>query len=58
VGLWTLVVALAWPLAWTVTWAVGVDVGRGYAVFGSTGALVVTAITGATILPILRSQDR
>jgi hypothetical protein len=57
-GLWTLVVALAWPLGWTVTWAVGVDVGRGYAVFGSTGALVFAAITGATMLLILRGRNR
>jgi hypothetical protein len=57
-GSWPLVVALAWPLGWAVTWAVGVDVGRGYAVFGSTGALVFTAITGAAILLILRGRDR
>jgi hypothetical protein len=57
-GLWTLVVALAWPLGWTVTWAIGVDVERVYAVFGSSGALVFAAITGATMLLILRSRDR
>ena len=57
-GSWPLVVALAWPLGWAVTWAVGVDVGRGYAVFGSTGALVFTAITGAAMLLILRGRDR
>jgi hypothetical protein len=51
-------VALAWPLGWMVTWAVGVDVERGYAVFGSTGALVLTAITGATMLLILRGRAR
>ena len=58
VGLWTLVVALAWPLGWTVTWAIGVDVERVYAVFGSTGALVFAAITGVTMLLILRGRDR
>src|SRR5215210_9074131 len=57
-GLWTLVVALAWPLGWTVTWAIGVDVERVYAVFGSSGALVFAAITGATMTLILRSRDR
>jgi hypothetical protein len=41
-----------------VAWAVGVDVERVYAVFGSTGALVFAAITGATMLLILRGQDR
>jgi hypothetical protein len=57
-GLWPFVVALAWPLGWMVTWAVGVDVGRGYAVFGSTGALVFAAITGAAMLLIIRGRDR
>ena len=57
-GSWPLVVALAWPLGWTVTWAVGVDVGRDYAIFGSTGALVFAAITGAAMLLILRGRDR
>ena len=58
VGLWTLVVALAWPFGWTVTWAVGIDVGRGYAVFGSSGALVFAANTGAAMLLILRGRYR
>jgi len=40
---------LAQALSWTATWAIGVDVGRGYAVFGSTGALVFAAITGLAI---------
>lgn len=57
-GAWPLVVALAWPLGWTVTWAVGIDVERGYAVFGSTGALAFAAITGAAMLLILRGRDR
>ena len=56
-GIWPMVVAVAWPLGWTVTWAVGVDVERGYAVFGSTGALVFAAITGAAMLLVLRGQE-
>lgn len=55
-NLWVPVVAVAWPIGWTVTWAVGVDVERGYAVFGSTGALVCTAITGLAMLLLLRAQ--
>jgi hypothetical protein len=51
-------VAVAWPIGWTVTWAVGVDVERGYAVFGSTGALVFAAITGLAMLLILRGRTR
>jgi hypothetical protein len=51
-------VAVAWPIGWTVTWAVGVDVERGYAVFGSTGALVFATITGLAMLLILRGRTR
>lgn len=57
-GLWPLVVTVAWPLGWTVTWAVGVDVERGYAVFGSTGALVFAAVTGAAMLLVPRDGPR
>jgi len=53
-NLWVPVMALAWPVGWTVTWSVGVDVERGYAVFGSTGALVFAAITGVAMLLVLR----
>lgn len=56
--LWVPVAAAAWPVGWTVTWSVGVDVERGYAVFGSTGALVCTAITGLAMLLMLRSPTR
>lgn len=52
--LWTPVVAAAWPIGWTVTWSVGVDVERGYAVFGASGALVFAAITGAAMLLLTR----
>jgi hypothetical protein len=51
-------VAVAWPIGWTVTWAVGVDVERGYAVFGSTGALVFAAITGLVMLLMIRGRTR
>jgi len=56
-NLWVLA-AVAWPIGWTVTWAVGVDVERGYAVFGSTGALVFAAITGLVMLLMLRGRTR
>ena len=53
-NLWVPVVAATWPIGWTVTWAVGVDVERGYAVFGSTGALAFVAITGVAMLMLRR----
>jgi hypothetical protein len=52
--LWLPVVASAWPIGWTVTWAVGVDVERGYAVFGASGALLFAAITGAAMTLLTR----
>ena len=55
-SLWAPVVAVAWPVGWAVTWAFGIDVERGYYVFGSTGALVFAAITGLTMLLILRGR--
>jgi hypothetical protein len=57
-GLWPPVVAIAWPVGWTVTWAFGIDVERGYYVFGSTGALVFAAITGVAMLLMLRGRAR
>jgi hypothetical protein len=52
--LWPPVVAAAWTIGWSVTWAIGVDVERGYAVFGSSGAVVFAAITGAAMLLLTR----
>jgi hypothetical protein len=57
-GLWPPVVALAWPVGWTVTWAFGIDVERGYFVFGSSGALIFAAITGLAMLLMLRGRTR
>lgn len=57
-GLWAPVVAIAWPVGWTVTWAIGVDVERGYYVFGASGALVFAAITGLAMLLVLRGRTR
>ena len=57
-GLWAPVVAVAWPVGWTVTWTIGVDVERGYYVFGASGALVFAAITGLAMLLMLRGRTR
>jgi hypothetical protein len=54
--LWPPVVAIAWPVGWTVTWAFGIDVERGYYVFGASGALVFAAITGLAMLLMLRGR--
>ena len=57
-SLWPLVVAIAWPIGWTVTWAFGIDVERGYYMFGASGALVFAAITGLAMLLMLRGRTR
>jgi hypothetical protein len=46
---WTGTVSLAWALGWLTTWSARIDVERGYAVFGASGALVATALTGLTL---------
>jgi len=60
--LWVPVVAVAWPVGWTVgwtvTWSAGIDVERGYYVFGASGALVFAAITGAAMWLMLRRSAR
>jgi hypothetical protein len=57
-SLWPPVVAIAWPVGWTVTWAAGIDVERGYYVFGASGALVFAALTGLAMLLMLRGRTR
>jgi hypothetical protein len=56
--LWPPVVAIAWSLGWMVTWAFGIDVERGYFVFGASGALVFAAVTGLAMLLMLRGRAR
>jgi hypothetical protein len=57
-SLWAPVVAIAWPLGWTVTWAAGVDVERGYYVFGASGALDFAVVTGLAMQLMLRGRTR
>jgi hypothetical protein len=48
-AVWTAAVAAAWTLGWIATTSIGVDVERGYAVFGSAGAVLVTVLTGLVL---------
>jgi hypothetical protein len=52
-ALWAAVSAVAWSLAWLTTSFVIVDIERGYAVFGSSGALVATILTGLALTRLL-----
>lgn len=47
---WPVALAVAWPAGWAVTTAFGVRVDEHFTVFGSSGALVVTALT--VVLPL------
>jgi len=51
---WPAVLAGLWALGWTITASAGVDVEAQYTVFGSTGAIAVTA--GTAILPIVLTR--
>lgn len=51
-SLWIPVTAGLWTLGWVVTTAVGVDVEQRRAVFGASGALVVSVLGGAVLRAI------
>jgi len=49
-ALWAPALSAAWALGWAITSSIGVDVETQYTVFGSSGALAVTALT--VVLPL------
>ena len=55
---WVPALGVLWAAGWAITTAFGVDVESQYTVFGSSGALFVTAAT--VVLPVLlaRHADR
>lgn len=52
-ALWTVTVGASWALGWAITANVIVDADRGYVAFGSSGALMVTVITGLVLRIVL-----
>jgi hypothetical protein len=46
---WAAAMPLLWALGWTVTAAAGIDVDNQFAVFGATGAITFTALSGALL---------
>ena len=47
---WTIVTAASWSLAWLVTYTViGVNADQGFYVFGSSGAIFATLVTGVAL---------
>jgi hypothetical protein len=53
---WPTLLAGLWALGWTITASAGIDVEAQYTVFGSSGAIVVTA--ALSILPIELARKR
>ena len=51
---WVLVVTVCWAVGWIVTRAAGVDLTRGWYVFGLSGAAVFVALTGTVLIWLLR----
>jgi len=50
---WTALTAAGWSVSWLVTSQVIVDIESGHHVFGSSGALVVTLLTGLALRHLL-----
>ena len=48
-AVWTAITATGWSSGWLVTSLVIVDIERHHAVFGSSGALLVTVLTGLAL---------
>jgi hypothetical protein len=46
---WTAITATGWSFGWLATWLTIVDIERGYTVFGSSGAILVTVLTGLAL---------
>jgi hypothetical protein len=51
-AIWTAVTAVSWSLGWLVSSGV-IDTERGFYVFGSSGAVLVTVLSGLTLRRIL-----
>ena len=55
---WPALLAGTWALGWAITSSAGIDVDAQYTVFGSSGALVVTALTSILAVELARRADR
>jgi hypothetical protein len=53
---WALVTSAAWGLGWLITANVIVDTERGYVVFGASGAITATVLTGLCLPLVLRQR--
>ena len=56
--LWILGSAALWALGWTITTSIGVDVESKWAVFGASGAITVTVLSGGLLWLLSRLGSR
>ena len=54
--LWATTTPILWGLGWTVTTSLGIDVGTQYTIFGSTGAIVFSALSGLGLVVLVHSE--
>ena len=53
---WPAALATIWAVGWAVTYAFGIQVDEQFTVFGSSGAVVVTALTAALPLTLTTAK--
>ena len=56
--LWIVGIAALWALGWTITTSIGVDVESKWAVFGASGAITVTVLSGVLLWFLTRLNTR
>ena len=56
--LWVVGIAALWALGWTITTSIGVDVESKWAVFGASGAITVSVLSGVLLWFLTRLNTR
>ncbi len=55
---WLATTTVLWPVGWTVTRLAGVDVSAHFAVFGASGAVVYSSLSGVVLAALVRAAHR
>ena len=56
--IWAVTTPLLWALGWTVSTLIGVDVEAQYTIFGSSGAITVSALSGLVLFGLRKEGSR
>jgi hypothetical protein len=54
---WAVTTPALWGLGWTITTLAGIDVEAQYTIFGSTGAVTFSALSGVVLYVLFRRED-